>query len=848
MNIYEYFHAKNAHQPQKIAMSIGLEGGVRSYTYEQFFTKVDIVADALTALGIEPGDRIAIVAESCPEWNVAYIAVAKLKATAVLLDVSLDGAELKRLTDKARVRCVFTSKKAMDKLTVFLDITALDIENDGQCFDGYGAELLAAKTADGDENISTILFSSGTTKTASGIMHTHDRLIGSSQMIEKSMPVDCNEISLGVLPNSHIYGLVVQVIIPLFLGASVYFLDNLNAEELNAAFMNGRPTFLATVPKMFDLLKMQIMRKIDGDPKTKRLFNMFFPKCLALRKKTGINLGKKLFKAIHEGFGSNIRTMCSAGALLSEETADFLYGVGFDILITYGATETNIPTLGNYGKKITTNTCGRAYPDISLKLGADGEILLKTPYMMTGYFDDEESTRDAFDADGWFKTGDLGSINNRGLIKILGRSKDNIVLATGKKAAPDDIENIYAGIPGVKEFVVCGIPASNGNHDEIHAFVVLEQQESMESALQKIKETSASMPHNMRLTDIHVADEIPKTTLMKPKRYLLRQTVKQKKTAVIKKEMSDSAALPDIAAIVTAAVARVAHVGIPEVLPDTKIFSELDIDSLGSIDLCCEIEDKCGVFGIDVLLHKEMTVAQLTSLSIEPHDNIVNKSSPPPCYPLNKSIGDYNIFRFIQGLVHFLYNIKTENEKVLPKDNGYIICANHVSNFDYIYLTLNFKWERFSKFCCMAKKELFKKKLINRMITKIAGMIPVDRGGFVNDSFSAAYSKLKENWGILIHPEGTRSENGELGAFKRGAALLSIEADVPIVPAYIAGGYEIYPRSKKLPQLFNWKKFKRYKVEVKYGEPIFPKNMNADELTKIVESAVNQLKYKDITN
>jgi 1-acyl-sn-glycerol-3-phosphate acyltransferase len=135
----------------------------------------------------------------------------------------------------------------------------------------------------------------------------------------------------------------------------------------------------------------------------------------------------------------------------------------------------------------------------------------------------------------------------------------------------------------------------------------------------------------------------------------------------------------------------------------------------------------------------------------------------------------------------------------------------------------------------MAKNELFNKKSLSMVLAKIAGMVPVDRSGFANGAFAAVRDKLKENWGVLIHPEGTRSNDGEIAVFKKGAALLSIEANVPIVPAYIDGGYEIYPKSNKLPNLFNWKKMRKYKVKIRYGEPIFPKNYNADELIKVVE-------------
>lgn len=842
MTTYQYFLSKNINNLRKIAIRILLDiGGERAYTYEQLFIQTDVFAAKLENIDITSGDRVAIIAENCPEWCVAYLAIARLNATAVLIDASLESDEIQKLINKSKVRCIFGTPKTIVKLGLIQDIPVLDILNNARPFEGYKCVSSETKTTGGSQNISTILYSSGTTKTASGIMHSHDALLGTTKMIVECLKVNSRDSSLAVVPNSHIYGLICQIIVPLYIGASVCFLESLNADMINRAFREFKPTFLPAVPKMYELFQSQIIRKINGNSKTEKLFNTLSPKCLALRKKTGINMGKVFFKDIHKGFGSKIKYLCSAGAPLNAETADFFYGTGFDILIKYGSTETNIPVAGNYSENITTDSCGNAYPDISVKLDDNGELLVKSPYMMLGYFDDEAATRDAFDEDGWFKTGDLGFIDEKGNVKISGRCKDNIVLATGKKVAPDDIENAYLGIDNIKELVVCGIPCvSNGSYDEIHAFVVTEPY-MVESALNNLKQRSAALPINMKLADIHFVDEIPKTSLLKPKRYLLKQMIEQSKPEAVWQMIHSNT--PDVGEVVKEMIAKMAGVNISNILPDTKPFSEFAIDSLSYIELICELEERCGINrDLTCLVNKETTVAELTELintiDFEINKNIKRSSE----YPLEKNKHDYNVFKFALRIINMLYNITVKNDEILPKDGGYLICSNHVSNFDYLYLTLNFTRERFNKFCCMAKKELFNKMPHSKTVVKLGGMIPVDRDGFINDSFGIVCEKLKEGWGALVHPEGTRSVDGELAVFKKGAALLSIEAGVPIIPAYIAGGYEVYPRYKKLPNVFNRKEMKKYKIEVRYGEPIFPDEQNADELIKKVKTAVLELK------
>lgn len=530
MNTYDYAVKANSGKDAKTAMIIRrTDGVVEEYTYSQTFEMTDRFAQILIECGITEGDRVAICAQSCPYWNVAFLAIAKLKATAVLIDYTLKGDEIKRLVDKGDVKLLFSTKKVMEKLGSLTDIPVLDIFNKAEYFENCPCRKSEKIVEDKNPNVGAIIFSSGTTKTASGIMHSHDSMIGSSIMCMSSNFLKPDiERFFGILPNSHIYGLYTQVIAPLCLSGTVYFLESITPNAMTSAFTEFKPTIIPGVPKVFDLLKDSIMKKINSEEKTAKLFAKFFPICLSVRQKTGVNLGKKLFSAVQNGFGGCVRVMSTAGAPISEQTAEFFYGTGFNFLLTYGATETSIPTIGNYGKNLTTNSTGKPYPDIDVKIADNGEILIKSPYMMMGYFRDDELTRDAFDENGWFKTGDLAEYNSQKNIIIKGRIKDNIVLSNGKKVAPDDIEAEYTGVENINEIVVCGIPKENGSCDEIHAFVVAEEV-NKPTILSELKRKSAEASKYMKLKRIHFVDEIPKTTLMKPKRYLLKKMIDEEK-------------------------------------------------------------------------------------------------------------------------------------------------------------------------------------------------------------------------------------------------------------------------------------------------------------------------------
>lgn len=529
MNIYTQIKNANTHNLDKNALSTNMDSGeISTTTYSTLFQKVEKTSSELLALGLTPGDKVAIIAENSPEWVITYLALANINCTSVLIDASLSKNETYQLLANSDVVLAVISPKVLEKMDFQDgDLALVNIYNINTPFEGYSTVLKQSDQAlaNRDETIANIIFSSGTTRKAAGIMHTHESMLRSTEMClnEINMRKD-EERFLSLIPCSHIYGIVCTLIGPLLIGAEIRFVETLTRNGVLKIFAEYKPTIFPAVPKMLELFSSQIKRKIASDKKTKRLFDIFFPICYFSRKHFNINLGKTLFKSVHAGFGGALDIICSAGAPLDKETADFYFGCGLNVLITYGATETNIPTLGNLRHNITTDSCGQPYPDVSVKLSDSGEILIKSPYMMKGYYNDPESTAAAFD-DGWFLTGDTALVDEKGFYHMAGRVKDSIVLSTGKKVAPDNIEAFYSNIAGVLELVICGVPTVYGGSDEVHAFIVAEQEAIHENIKKAIQDIGMSLSASMKIMRIHFVESIPRTSLQKPKRYLLRASV-----------------------------------------------------------------------------------------------------------------------------------------------------------------------------------------------------------------------------------------------------------------------------------------------------------------------------------
>lgn len=842
MNIFDSIYELNSKHLNKRAMSITMNNGdKRIYSYGKVFAAAEKYAEKLIDAGIKAGDRIAFVAESSPEWTIAFLASCKIKCTASLIDASLTGIELCEFVERSDVRAMFLSKSSREKIGDLskFPFPAFNIL-DCSLFEGSVERVSAdlPQTADGDENVACIIFSSGTTRKSAGIMHYHDSLIKTTQMTIGVQKLSENDRFLSIIPNSHIYGVICLVLGPALCGGDVHYIETIAADAILGAFAEYHPTVLPAVPKVYELFRTAVLRKINSKPATRIMFQQFFPICLKLRREKGSLLGKKLFKSIHEGFGGSLTFLCSAGAPLSQEVADFYYGTGFNILITYGASETNIPTIGNVAESIQTDSCGKPYPDVQIKFSDEGEILVKSPYMMKGYFRDEEATKEAFTEDGWFKSGDLGVMDENGYIKIVGRCKENIVLATGKKVTPDDLEEKYQGIDGVKEFVISGVPAENKDYDEIHAFVVAEREELKAKIEQYLKEKSSQVAQNMRLFKIHFVNEIPRTSLQKPKRYLLKKMAIDARNGEnsVEETFVDDSLLSKIIAIVS----KVSGTPASQITENTKIFEELSVDSLSSVDMAMEIEEEYGI-NVEKVYSKAMTVADIVTVIENGATDEAEERAYTHNYPFEKTESDYRIYNAVRNLANSCYDVTIKNAEALPKDKGYIICANHASKIDYLFVSMAFSKEQFNKLCCMAKKEAFHNDIFSKKLIKTTGMVPVDRGGMNVSSMNSLKEKLHEGWCVLIHPEGTRSKDGIFRTMKNGASVLALDAGVPIVPVYINGSFEIFPKGKTIMSFYDRKNKGKHKVDVVFGDGISTDGKTVDEVTSEVKNAILEL-------
>jgi long-chain acyl-CoA synthetase len=462
-------------------------GSWRPISAADFGFTVRALSLGLNGLGIQPGDRVAILSENRPEWAMADYAILCAGAWSVPIYPTLPTGQVAPLLADCGARAVFVSNlEQLGKiLTVRAQLPGLDhvilIEGNPPREPGFSTfhevvergrptlemsrgvfEQRAARVR--PEDVATIIYTSGTTGEPKGAMLTHANFVSNAVTGCEVIPFTADAVALSFLPLSHVFERMLDYAY-LHKTASIAYAESI--DKLAANFLEVNPHCFGAVPRVYEKVYAKITAKADaGGALKKRLFDWAvgigrrrvpylergegLPASLAWRA----NLADRLVLGkIRAALGRNFRFAVSGGAPLSRDLAEFFIGAGVQIYEGYGLTETSPVICVNGPGRMRLGTVGRPLRGVEVKIAADGEILTRGPHIMKGYFQKPEATAEAIDREGWFHTGDIGEIHD-GFLSITDRKKDLIVLAGGKKAAPQPIENElkkspYVGLPMV---------------------------------------------------------------------------------------------------------------------------------------------------------------------------------------------------------------------------------------------------------------------------------------------------------------------------------------------------------------------------------------------------------------
>ena len=434
--------------------------GEESCSYSQLEEEMNKVIRQLISFGISKGDKVAILSTNMPNWGIAYFAIASAGAIVVPILPDFSIIEINNIIEHSEPKVVFVSENLLSKierLTADSSKVIIGIET-FEKISGFDATAEKASEKDAydiveEDDLASIIYTSGTTGKSKGVMLTHKNIVWDAQQGGLIHQINSYDRFLSLLPLSHAYENTIGFIFAVMFGASVHYIRKLPTPAvLLPALKIVKPTIMLTVPLIIE----KIYKKQIQPVFSKNLFIRLLYRILPVRLLLNRMAGKKLLKT----FGGELNFFGIGGAKLDPTVEKFLKEAKFPYSIGFGLTET-APLAAGAGPAATRlNTIGPAMPGCEVKINqpdgknGQGEIWIKGPNVMKGYYKEPDLTKEVLSEDGWFKTGDLGSFDKKGYLAFKGRLKNMIVSASGENIYPEEIESVINNFKNVVESLV----------------------------------------------------------------------------------------------------------------------------------------------------------------------------------------------------------------------------------------------------------------------------------------------------------------------------------------------------------------------------------------------------------
>lgn len=539
--------------PERPAVS---DLGEEPLSYKEFHESVQGLSHWLSEQGIVFGDAVGILAENSSHWAIAYFAITSMGAVAVPILIEFHSDAIVHIIRHSEAKAVFVSEKLFSKIEdavfdpspLFISLesfspisqgmtrdTLKDLKSKGlrefRKWKDMAMRLALKMPAEPTENdLAAIIYTSGTTGHSKGVMLTHKNIVSNVSAVHDIVMLTEKDRMLSILPLPHTFACTLGLVLPIFHGVHVYYLDKPpTGRVLLPAMAAVRPTVMLSVPLIMEkIFKTNVLPKLTGNSLSKRLYQV-----PVVRKLMNRMAGRKLLAT----FGGELWLLAIGGAPLAADAERFLREAKFPFTIGYGLTEASPILSGTAPEHARPASAGTPLKGVSIRLGdvnpatGEGEILAKGPNIMRGYFKLPEVTEAAFTEDGWMRTGDLGAIDKDGYVYIKGRSKNVIIGPSGENIYPEEVESFFFSSPYVLEVLVyqhegrltARVHLDSAKLDEVLAGVTdgemgNKRQELLEEIRQSVNAKVSSFARILKI--IEQTEPFEKTATQKIKRYL----------------------------------------------------------------------------------------------------------------------------------------------------------------------------------------------------------------------------------------------------------------------------------------------------------------------------------------
>ncbi len=844
-----------------VALQRTEKDGLSRLSFSEWRERSGACAARLVEAGVRPGDRVLLAAQNHPAWPICFFGILKAGATVVPLDASIDGVAAQNLKEASGAKIFIADAQAEERLRPalmgavrFLDL--LSMSEKGSV--GLGLAVDA-------DDVAVLIYTSGTTGRPKGVQLTHKNLTALIASLAPLFPLGRGDRVLSVLPLHHTFELTCGMLLPLSRGARIVYLDELNADRLVSGLQMGKITALIGVPALWEMLERRIVARVaEHGALASHVFEFAIELNRSLGKNLGIDTGKMLFGPVHQGLGGHLKFLVSGGAALPRSTHHLFAGLGLHLAEGYGLTEASpVLSVAQGGPRAQAGHVGRAIPGVELKLELPnaegvGEVLARGPNVMLGYAGDAEATS-AVISDGWLRTGDLGKIDRRGQLTIVGRAKDVVVGSSGENVYPDDVEARLGPIEHVAELSVLGVPDGRGG-ERLACVAIPDTANDLSRAKRHEKARAAldsallKLPSSQRPAQILLFDTpLPRTSTRKVKRGEVKRLV-ERALASEGPASARPAARDGAAALVRAAVGTIARRDPGQITAEMSVRGDLGFDSLMQLELLVALEAQLGHSLDAERLSASSSVADVEAIVRETSDarkiaatSSIEQEQPKPLEipPALRDAAMHWMGRAQMGFYDTVLRTTVTGRAFIPHNRSAIIAANHASHLDMGLVKYALGSYGRDLVSLAAQDYFFEGNRFRKAyFENFTNLVPMTRNGSLRQALRQAGDLLEQGKTVLIFPEGTRSADGEVHEFKASLGHLALHYDKDIVPIYLAGTHAALPKGSTV--------LRGREVEARIGLPLLaaelkrltrglPMSEASRAVAKLTERAVTEL-------
>jgi len=873
-------------------------GALESLTYAELRQRSESVGRWLRESGMSTGVRCAIMAGNGPLWVASYLGIMSAGAAAVPLDTAFTALQVNKLLWDSGSAVIFTDsehlpivEKAVEETLV--RIVMMDGSGEGRYSNLLGifsvgpGEFRPARIFDTD--LAVIMYTSGTTSDPKGVTLTHKNLLAECDGIFNALSLSSADSVLAVLPLFHSLAQMANLLLPFAAGARIVYLDAINTAALLRALSERDITLFCCVPQFFYLIHERVMQEVKSRSAPARLGFRMLMSASSAGNKLGVNLGRLFFGKVHRLLGPKMRFLIAGGSAFDPKIGRDLQKLGFNVLQAYGLTETSGAVCITPPKANVMGSVGPPLKGVQIKIidpqPAEGlpypvgEVAISGDVVMQGYYNRVDATAETM-RDGWFYSGDLGYLDERGNLFLTGRKKEMIVLSSGKNIYPEEVEAQYLRSPFIREICVMGLVSRPGEpfSERLHAVIVPNFDVLRERKIVNAREVirfdvenlSMELPGTKRILSFDLwPDPLPRTTTRKLKRFEIQRRVMagegagQENAAGVAEEPTAEESIwlsdPDVQKAI--AVIRNASKAQKPILPSSNLELDLGFDSMERVELVVALEREIGTHVDDEVISRVYTVRELVDAMIHASGapssaqaSAARKSPPGWDSVLTAEPDDPKVLaalnssrlltflwfiggKFFAVFMRIFFRLRVSGKEKLPKTGPFILSPNHQSFLDGPVVASQIPWRLFKNMFYVGTSEIFGRGAFH-YLGRTFKLVPVDPDSNLVNAMRAGASGLKKGRNLVLYPEGERSIDGTPKKFKKGAAILAAHLQVPIYPVALEGFYDSWPRSKRFPRIA--------KLRVQFGDPILPpksmknpeetyKKMTEDVRSRVVE-------------